>query len=330
MKISLTPFFLGVLFLFVSCSTNPKGPFFWTVEREDQTLHILGTVHIGVGLEDLPCSQVISESLEQSELLWTEANVQKQRREIHDAAVQLLEDPSGQSFQSLDEKSQDFFKTKLQPEAFEAVKQMSYFGLVIQMNFLCIADHRRFLSRKIALHARKIKGLKRLDIQIQQTAPSNVPQDYLDESSYFGHLIRSRAEQISKKQVEKAVENYYRNCSRRRLAQGIEWQFDAISEAIRQYESGLDVDFLNIDEETLRRRGLSEDRVRSYLDYFKHNILRRRNEMWLDKVLSSQENNTSVFIAAGFSHFQGPFNMLDMLQAEGFSIKRLNPDCETE
>ena len=71
-------------------------------------------------------------------------------------------------------------------------------------------------------------------------------------------------------------------------------------------------------------------RIANYLDHFIHKILRRRNEIWLDKLLSSgeQEGYTRVFIAAGFDHFQGPFNMLSMLQEEGFSIKRLDSSCK--
>ena len=147
MKISLNLLFLGTLFLCIACGTNPKGPFFWTVEKEGQILHILGTIHLGMGLEDLQCSQVISKSLKQSDLLWTEADGQKQQREIQNAERQLLVDVSGQSFQSLSEESQNFFKTKWQPEILETLQQMSYFGLSVQMNRLCIVEHKEFLRK---------------------------------------------------------------------------------------------------------------------------------------------------------------------------------------
>ena len=52
------------------------------MEKEEQKLHILGTVHIGVSLEDLQCSEVIYESLQQSDLLWTEADGRKHRKEM--------------------------------------------------------------------------------------------------------------------------------------------------------------------------------------------------------------------------------------------------------
>ena len=330
MKTIFAPFLLIVFFLFTSCSASKNGPFFWAVEKEEQTLHILGTVHIGVSLKDLQCSEVIYKSLQQSDLLWTETDTQKHQKEIKETAKQLLEDTSGQSFQSLSEETQTFFKTKTTPETFKALQQMSYFGLIWQLNFLCIADNREFLREQLSLHARKIDNRKKLDIQIQKTAQNSVLQDYLDESGYFQDLIQSIAKRTSKEKVERVVKDYNERCSQENLAQSIEWQFNLLAEAIQEYEAGEDVNFLKIDEKNLRQRGAPENIIKNYSDHFIHNILRRRNEIWLNKLLSSyeQEGHTRVFIAAGFAHFKGPFNMLDMLQKEGFSIKRLDSDCK--
>lgn len=330
MKTIFISFLLIAFFLFTSCSLNKNGPFFWAVQKEEQTLHILGTVHIGVSLEDLQCSDVIYESLQQSDLLWTETNVQKHRTEMKETVKQLLEDHSGQSFHSLSEETQMFFKTKTEPEHFKTLQQMSYFGLIVQLNFLCISDNREFLREQLSLHARKIDSRKKLDIQIQKTAQDSVLQDYLDESSYFQDLIRSTATRSSKEKVDRIVKNYDELCSPEKLAQSIEWKFNHLAEAIQDYESGEDIDPLTISEKDLRRQGVPEDIIKNYLDYFKHNILRRRNEIWMNKLSFSheQEGHTRVFIAAGLAHFQGPFNMLDMLQEENFSIKRLDSDCE--
>ena len=152
----------------------------------------------------------------------------------------------------------------------------------------------------------------------------------MDEDGYFASLVKLSAERTSKKHIERAVRNYNKICSKEKLAQGIQWKFDTWAEAIQQYASGEYMDILKLDAENFRRQGVSESRITNYLDHFIHKILRRRNEIWLDKLLSSgeQEGYTRVFIAAGFDHFQGPFNMLSMLQEEGFSIKRLDSSCK--
>ena len=146
---------------------------------------------------------------------------------------------------------------------------MSYFGLIVQLNFLCINNNREFLREHLSLHARKIDSSKNLDVQIQKTAQNNVLQDYLDESAYFQSLIQSAARKASKEKVEKAIRKYNESCSPENLAKNIEWQFNILAEAIQEYESGEDVDFFKIDEERLRRQGVPENIIENYLDYFK-------------------------------------------------------------
>ncbi|MCZ0932253.1 MAG: hypothetical protein OXJ52_03760 [Oligoflexia bacterium] len=105
-----------------------KGPFFWKAEKEGRTIYILGTIHQVVGLKDLQCHQVISDSLNQSVLVWTE-KLQKEKELTDIAAHSLMKDLSGYSFKSLNEETQNFFKTKTNQEQSQIVKQLSYFGL---------------------------------------------------------------------------------------------------------------------------------------------------------------------------------------------------------
>ena len=68
--------------------------------------------------------------------------------------------------------------------------------------------------------------------------------------------------------------------------------------------------------------------IKSYKDNFKHNILRKRNEIWLKKLVSASEKN--MFVAGGLAHFQGSYNVLDGLKKEGFSVRRFNSECQPE
>ena len=60
------------------------------------------------------------------------------------------------------------------------------------------------------------------------------------------------------------------------------------------------------------------------------NLLKNRNIIWVEKInqaLNTEENNT-IFVAGGVLHFLGSDNVIDMLEEEGFNIKRLH--CSEE
>ena len=62
-------------------------------------------------------------------------------------------------------------------------------------------------------------------------------------------------------------------------------------------------------------------------EMIENTLLKDRNEIWLEKFKAAQENPEldSLFLAAGAGHFIGPFNLIDMLIEEGFSIQQM--DC---
>ena len=55
-------------------------------------------------------------------------------------------------------------------------------------------------------------------------------------------------------------------------------------------------------------------------------LLKDRNELWFQKIIEAFEANEyeNIFVAGGAMHLIGPFNLLDMLEEEGFIIKRLS------
>ena len=55
-------------------------------------------------------------------------------------------------------------------------------------------------------------------------------------------------------------------------------------------------------------------------EHFARLALRDRNREWLTKFTLAQQNHDSIFIAAGLAHFIGPYNLLEMLRNEGFTI----------
>ena len=98
------------LLLFISFNSNAKGPFFWKAEKDGKILHILGLAHLPIPLENLQCSQKISQSLAQSNLVWTEFS-HHNTEEIGPAVFEAkYGDPLRKSFQTLNEESKVFLQ----------------------------------------------------------------------------------------------------------------------------------------------------------------------------------------------------------------------------
>ena len=60
-----------------------------------------------------------------------------------------------------------------------------------------------------------------------------------------------------------------------------------------------------------------------HLNDIKIILLKNRNALWLEKLLEALESQDyeQIFLAAGAAHFTEYANLLDMLKAEGFSIR---------
>ena len=88
----------------------------------------------------------------------------------------------------------------------------------------------------------------------------------------------------------------------------------------------------NLLSSNLSSRGASEEEIRKAKDHFVENLLKKRNEIWLERIISAhqQEANKEMFIAAGLAHFTEDHNLLDMLKIEGFRIKRYSVGCVAE
>ena len=258
-------FYLGASFLFVviSCDVNSKGPFFWKAEKGSRVIHILGTIHLGVTLEELQCSQNIYNSLINSDLLFTENNV------------------SGSSL-CVNKKYSDLIEEQ-------------------ELSILQQA----------------------LDVQIQQIAQSkDVKQDYLDE------IIDQGENSIKNYDTEEYIQNIKDMCNLK-----IE-QYKILKKYkfIQKYKTGKSIDFLKIYEIETNTQGFTDDEIKGGRDMIEQKILKERNEIWVQKLVSAhaKEQNENVFVAAGLLHFTGPYNVLDMLKKEGFSVERFNASCSVD
>ena len=183
------------------------------------------------------------------------------------------------------------------------------------------------MEEQFKLYSKQLS--QKLDDQIRQLAQTkNIPQSSLDEKDSIFDLVRTQTKIASKEQVERAVKRYSRDCQQKEIAE----VFKVMENMIQKYKNGESIDFFKMDEQVLKRQGWTEDMVKSYKDRLQRNLLKKRNEIWLKKLLSAhvREDNTNMFVAGGMLHFQGSFNVLDKLRKNGFSVKRFNSDCKAE
>ena len=303
-----------------------KALFFWKAEKEGRSIYILGTVHIGVSLDELKCSSKIVNSLKKSKLLWTESNPQQVQQEKTRAVKEVIVDSSGLNFRSLNEEGQNFFKAKQSSYDFMAVQRMSYFGLFKKVKSLCWLEQEKILANLNMVQSRNQEFHKKLDIEIQQIARThNIRQRYLDQKGLPRTLIQREAKGIYKTHVEKAI----RNCSQQEEAikafNSAKRMFDKNQWLIQKYKAG---EHFNIDEIAklhLRQKGYPEKAVKASSYFTNHILLRSRNEIWLNKLLLTHlrmMKNTNMFVAAGLGHFlQGSFNPVRYVEKKGVFCK---------
>ena len=116
----------------------------------------------------------------------------------------------------------------------------------------------------------------------------------------------------------------------------------------RDFISGV----MNLENDAKNKKTYDDHRLDAENNYFRIKyIMNFRNEIWRPKIIKAHENHNSIFIAAGLAHFitqdhnpnniralkdyievnkSLPVNVLDMLKEEGFTVKRMKPDCHFE
>ncbi len=109
--------FFSISFFMVSCGFPEREeepalekPFFWKVEKEGKVSYLLGTIHIGISLYELSCSDVILKELRNSDLVFVEVVTDGPASEEVEPFDSLS--PNGEDFKKLNFYSQKFLRRK--------------------------------------------------------------------------------------------------------------------------------------------------------------------------------------------------------------------------
>ena len=355
---------LGLILILASCSGElAKGPFFWSAEKEGKSLNILGTIHLGVALEDLQCSSQIKTYLDNSAVIFTE--IKKEEAGLDAIATEsqaqiqpLVLSSTGREFKSLNEKSQQFFKDKFvqliektsqtklteenKNEISNSLNQLSYFGLQQNLSAFCLSDNQDLFQK----HKERMQELSKkgaLDLQIQQLAQAKGKALYLESQqdrveAFLGEddlqKLREQAENLKVEDIESDIQTYDKSCSSKTVGAMFETSYDMMISLQSDYLSGKNIniearikDLVNNFPEEMPD-SFKKQIKGGIIKAMKSNLLKFRNERWFPKLLSAHRDHKQVFVAAGLAHFTSAHNILDQLRDSGFSVKRMKAGCK--
>ena len=322
-------FILILLFSF-SAKAESQAPFAWTVEKDGKSSTILGTIHVGLPLNEILCSNKISQKIKNSQLLFIEEETQSDIDNLSEEEQKKLfigsDKEKTEIMSRLSLKSQDIIRerkgalTNILKELFshryESASQTN-FNNFSQSNQTFLINQGAHTTESYAslfyfintiAYYRAYYSLPSLDKQVKQIALSHsVEIKSLDDNnrlnqdfkllSYFNKPIIF----VGYKDVKDLIKNID---NLTKLFQKI------LLNKVPLYKM-YDIDFFN--SATAKEiEGLDTQA-----------LLKNRNQLWLEKFLTAHKKHGNIFLSAGLTHFIGEYALLDSLKKEGFSVERI-------
>ena len=265
-----------VFLLFLGCTPSDPSPYFYKVEKDGKESYLLGTVHQGVSLYELPCSHYIVDKLKNSDLVFLEIVSDDNDRNNDEYFLDYFSQ-NGQDFKSLSRSSQKFLKKKrINPS-------LSYIGLSTALRFTCLKETLGNSATEISMDSQVEEMAREYEISLKALDNKKLREPINDL--------------YSRDDIEEMID-YYPSC----LA-----ETEILNE---DYKLGnVDYAITNSDEMSTK-----SDEI----------LLKNRNEYWLKKFLKAHRSYDQIFLAAGLAHFIDKFNLIDMLNEEGFYVERVS------
>lgn len=311
--------------------TKSDSPFAWSVQRDGKTHHILGTVHAGVSLEELPCSDEILKQIQASDLVFLEVlhaltplnrkNMVEFFTESKEKKERILNNFSfsAESQQKIREMINSLLQiapinplylTQESDKGFddlseEAKEFLISHGADIQGSYV---DYVVFISQ--VTHYKAIYSFDHMEFQIAAIVlAENIKTRALNNPKTAEELERKKKKYpedslspITRDIIESLVDNHYPSMERIK---------QAIFKKAELYISGNEEEIIVSSSDEL-------------------DSLENENALWLEKFKEAHASPEyeSLFLAGGVRHFIGSFNLIDQLRKEGFSVNRMT--CSTD
>ena len=328
--------FFSVLFLFAITQTvvqkgesAEKSPFVWIAEKEGKSSYLLGTIHNGVSLDEMPCSNQVVHQIKNSDLLFLEVVggeefkklSEEERRKVFIGSraerERILPKLSLKTQEIVRERrilADRLFKNFLPFRVQSLVKEGAFLELSQKTQEILIkygvdvegdhADFFHFIS--FVAYYKAYFSLPSMDRQVHKMALSHsVEVKALDNNKQINKEISSQNSFDKPLKVVDAVMIEVMVEGMEELIEGIRTNLLLTGSTYKTY----DVIYF---EKMLSTPGPNEDI-----------LFKNRNELWLEKFLSAHRDYENIFLAVGLAHLLGTHNLLDMLEENGFSIERM-------
>ena len=317
-----------ILILIFSFSSNAKNPFFWLVEKDGKSSYILGSIPVGLSLNEIPCSNEISEKIQNSQLLLIEAETQSDFDNLSEEDKKKLFIGSNtekkEIMSRLSLKTQEMIRKKkanltnklkkLFRHRYENISQIKLNDFSPDSQTFLInqgADPEEsysslFYFLNTIAYYRAYYSLPSLDEQIKQIALSHSIQiqslndnTKLYENLKSDSLLNKPLIYVRRNDIEKLINNLD---SLSNLFQEI------LLNKVHVYTQ-YNINFFN------------QIAARETENLDNQDLLKQQNELWFKKFLTAHNEYESIFLSADLKHFSGEYSLLDNLKKEGFSIK---------
>ncbi len=309
---------LIVLVSLFSCASRTKitKPFFYKVTKGEQTIHILGTAHVGMLLEDFPAA--VKNEITRSELVALEAD-----EGTRESAKILAKMEADKLFERWKEPYPNLV-AKLKPKTWEHLKytlsigevQTYVQGLGIDHSLselhptaiLVIFEHFRKENAEYYFHPDVINSYSVYSIKsIEEQASLELDLEIqkLAEDSKISVLGLDDARQATKA-IMQDPEDYILGMIEGIFGNGSRKSHESLQELQKAYRSG------------------DEGAILKYADdseINKEQLLYDRNRYWFDQLNHKDEKN--IFVAVGALHLVGEQSLLSFLADRGYKVQRL-------
>ena len=324
-------------------------PFAYSAEKDGKTIHLLGTIHFSVSIGELPCSNKILDLLNTSDLIFSEVpksllillrylgnNTRRiftasarEREEIlntlpeHERKKvnQIIELYNSQISEAIQRIVNIRFIDK-EREPFEALNPeirnlLISYDVDIHGSYV---DHLHSIFQILMLGS--FFSSPQLDFRITEIAQSrNISIKPLDNEKsllgYFIDVISPQSENATEMEIpEMEINSYTINTMTAGIVKMTSNDLMFPPQMKQGYLSGKK-------ENVLKYISNMSDKTKEFL-------LKKRNELWFQKLNEAFKSHEyqNIFLAGGAVHLFGPFNLLDMLEEEGFIIRRLTCSAE--
>ena len=276
-----------------------KRPYFWKVEKNGKTSHFLGTLHIPITVEELPCSQEIQYHLKNSDLVFVETDYfSEEQKEFRVLRKNMKLSKDSSEFRALRPETQEFFRS------WGISENLNLYGYSSVFRGLCLDGEK------------SLKGFK-LDDEVTSVAYANgIPVRESDD--LYDYTIE---------EMEENLEAYNR-------LSGFKLQMEIylLNQDVLQFSTQCPPKIYTdlIDSYKSHKRTTYVEQYLSRLTPEKREAWllerERRNLQWLSRFKEAHKDYDRIFVAGGLNHFVGPSSFIDMLKDKGYAVEPVT--CE--